>query len=221
MYGADRPSPHRPSQWSKWQRAWKLFWGYATACATVAPGNPASTRVALPVYAEPARRCPAPDVSVREAGTGRIRDLLPPERFFFLAAPPLPEPSQPLRTLDTYPTNLPTQPSPFLGRTQERAEMQALLQGEMRLVTLIAPSGMGKTRFALDIAAHLLDDFPQGVYCVPLSPINDPELVLPTIARTLGLKEQGNQAVLTQFQHYLRERATLLVLMRVRSSIRV
>ena len=61
----------------------------------------------------------------------------------------------------------------------------------MRLLTLTGPGGAGKTRLGLQAAAELVEDFPQGVFFVALAPIADPELVVPTIAQTLGLRESG------------------------------
>ena len=80
-------------------------------------------------------------------------------------------------------TNLPVQRGRLIGRDAEVAALRALLvRPDAGLVTLTGPGGAGKTRLALAVAAGLLDQFPDGVFAVPLAPITDPALVAPTIA---------------------------------------
>src|SRR5207245_1957088 len=81
---------------------------------------------------------------------------------------------RPLVTLDLRPNNLPAPPTPLLGRVQELEAVCGLLRREaVRLVTLTGPGGTGKTRLGLQIAAELLQDFPEGVFFVDLAPISD------------------------------------------------
>ncbi len=111
----------------------------------------------------------------------RLKDLSAPERIYQLGAGEFP----PLKTL--YQTNLPVPMTTFLGRASELAELDALLcRDEIRLVTLTGPGGTGKTRLALQAAAAACDRFPDGVWWVPLAPVRDPALVLPTIGGILG-----------------------------------
>src|SRR5215467_11192837 len=101
--------------------------------------------------------------------------------------------ASPRKTLDTHQHNLPVQSTSLLGREEQVAALTALLRrADVRLVTLTGPGGIGKTRLAMQVAADLLDDFPDGVWYVRLSGLSDPALVLPTVAQTLGLREQGN-----------------------------
>jgi predicted ATPase len=109
--------------------------------------------------------------------------------------------------------NLPVQPTPIVGREREVAELKALLcSEEVRLLTLTGPGGTGKTRLALELASELVDHFPSGVFFVGLAPITEPGLVFPTIAQTVGLREQPGQSVAETLRDYVRDRDLLLVL---------
>ena len=150
---------------------------------------------------------------LRDLGEHRLRDLLEPERVYQLLHPDLPDQFPPLKSLENRPNNLPLQPTPFLGREQEVAQVVSLLRRpEVRFLTLTGPGGTGKTRLALQAAAELLDDFADGVFFVPLASLSDPELVLPTMATTLGIREEGGQPLQERLQEYLAAKHLLLVL---------
>ena len=123
-------------------------------------------------------------VALRDLGEHRLKDLTAPQRLWQLGEGEFPR----LRTL--HQSNLPVVADALVGREDELATISQLLRSH-RLVTLIGPGGSGKTRLALQAAADAVDDFPDGVWWVPLSAIDDPALVLPTIARTLGLSGGG------------------------------
>jgi predicted ATPase/class 3 adenylate cyclase/Tfp pilus assembly protein PilF len=148
-----------------------------------------------------------------ELGEHRLKDLFRPERVFQLTAPDLPSEFPPLRTLDAYRNNLPLQPTPLVGREKEVSEVCNLLRGdETRLLTLTGPGGIGKTRLALQAAADLLDEFPDGTFFVPLATLTKAELLLPTVAETLGVRETAEQRLDESLKDYLSERRLLLVL---------
>ncbi len=150
---------------------------------------------------------------LRDLGEHRLRDLLDPERVYQVLHPDLPDQFPPLKSLESRPNNLPLQPTPFLGREQEVEQVVALLhRPELRFLTLTGPGGTGKTRLALQAAAELLDDFPDGVFFVPLATLTDPDLVLATIATTLGIREEGGQPLGERLRDFLAMKRLLLVL---------
>src|SRR5215213_9079358 len=168
--------------------------------------------LSLPTHEMVRDQLPA-GMSLTDLGEHRLKDLFRPERVFQLSAPGLPVEFPPLRTLDTYRNNLPLQPTPLVGREKEVSEVCDLLRGtETRLLTLTGPGGIGKTRLALQAAADLLDDFPDGTFFVPLATLSEVELLLPAVAETLGVREAGEQPLDESLKDYLKERRLLLLL---------
>jgi Cdc6-like AAA superfamily ATPase len=94
-------------------------------------------------------------------GTHRLKDLVRPEQIYQVSAPGLPSDFPALKTLDIFPHNLPLQLTSFVGREKEIVDVKRLLLGD-RFVTLTGPGGTGKTRLALQVAAELLELFPDG-----------------------------------------------------------
>src|SRR5437763_1064014 len=104
-------------------------------------------------------------------------------------------------------SNLPVPLTTLIGREQERATVCGLLRRpEVRLLTLTGTGGIGKTRLGLQVAAKLLEDFTDGVYFISLAPLSQPDLVLPTLAQTLDLKETPDWLPLEHLKSYLHEK---------------
>src|SRR5437764_2357535 len=130
------------------------------------------------------------DDELRDLGEHRLKDLSAPERLWQLGEGEFPR----LNTLQQ--TNLPVPATAFLGRDQELVEVRELLTANgTRLLTLTGPGGTGKTRLALQAAAESAENFPDGIWWVPLAPLRDPELVLPTVAAALATKEEADRSV--------------------------
>jgi predicted ATPase/class 3 adenylate cyclase len=140
---------------------------------------------------------------LRDLGEHRLKDLTAPERIYQLGDGDFP----PLKSLNS--TNLPVASNPLVGRETELADLSALLTNSERLVTLTGAGGSGKTRLCLQVGSELLEEFPGGVFFVPLAPLSSPELVRPAIARTVGVPSMEEIAdrrtllLLDNFEHLL------------------
>ena len=124
--------------------------------------------------------------ALRDLGPHRLKDMLEPIRLYQLEIDGLPDEFPPLRSLHR--TNLPVAAWPLLGRQRELEEIRRLSGDGARLVTLTGPGGSGKTRLALQAAAELSDDYPDGTFFVALAPLRDLTTVVGTVAKAFGLQ---------------------------------
>lgn len=116
-------------------------------------------------------------------------------------------------TLAAHPRGLPASPTALVGREVEFARAVELLSHEsVRLVTLVGPSGVGKTRLALQVARDLTATFGDGAVFVDLAPIQNPSLVPGAVAHALGLREQPDTPLDQQIHAHLGDRRVLLLL---------
>ncbi len=114
-------------------------------------------------------------------------------------------------TLDAIPHNLPLHLTSFVGREREIAAYTLLL-GEARLLTLTGTGGAGKTRLALQVAARVVEHYPDGVWVADLAPLADAALVPQTVAMACGVTETAGRPVLEALIAAWRSRRVLLVL---------
>ena len=150
-------------------------------------------------------------LTLKDLGLHRLKDLARPERLYQLNIDGLPGEFPALRTLEATPNNLPTQMTSFIGRDDQVREGRELLS-RARLLTLTGPGGTGKTRLSLQIAADVMDQFPDGVYFVPLAAVQDPELVPSAIAQALAISSTGGRRPIDALLEHLHDKRTLLVL---------
>lgn len=109
--------------------------------------------------------------------------------------------------------NLPPQTTPFVGREREIAELVALLgKPDCRLVTLVGPGGIGKTRLAIQAAGQVGAQFADGVQFVALAPVSSSEFLLPTLATALGFSIDSKQDLQTELGQFLHQRRMLIVM---------
>ena len=149
-------------------------------------------------------------VTVQDLGEHGLKDLTRPERVFQVTPDGLPDEFPPLASLDTVPNNLPEQLTEFVGRRSELADARRLV-GETRLLTMIAPGGTGKTRLAVQTAAEVSSDYPDGVFFVGFAEIGSSDDIIQTVAESLGVALSGDEDVQTQLLTYLAPRRQLLV----------
>ncbi|MEA2559451.1 MAG: hypothetical protein QOH06_955 [Acidobacteriota bacterium] len=158
---------------------------------------------------------PLPEgAEVNDLGEHMLKDVSETQLICEIVHPSLKLRSFPaLRSLSSSPNNLPPQIDAFIGREDDLAEICRLLEDPgCRLLTLVGPGGMGKSRLAVESAGRLLPTFRNGVYFVPLAPLDSPSLVIPAIANAIGFNFYGREDPEAQLLRYLDRRQVLLVL---------
>ena len=149
-------------------------------------------------------------VDLVDLGPRRLRDLAAPIGVFQVRAAGLNTEFPALRALDASPGNLRAATTSFIGRESEVAELQGAVKAH-RLVTLTGVGGVGKTRLALEVAARLADEFPDGVWFFELAAVTDPAAVSDAVAAVLGITQQPGKTVSESVAAALEGRLRLLV----------
>ncbi len=152
----------------------------------------------------------AEGLTVADMGWHRLKDLTRPEHVFQLEVDGLDGDFPPLKSLDTLPNNLPEQVAELIGRDAELAQIEQFLQGN-RLVTIVAPGGSGKTHLAIQAAANLTADYPDGTFFIALADISASDDIVQTVAETVGVALSSQADPHTQLLEYLTPRTQLLV----------
>jgi len=148
-------------------------------------------------------------VTVVDHGQHQLRDLTSPEHVFEVAIEGLERVFPPLLSLDVTRNNLPIQLTDFIGRP-EVEDIKRLIRAA-RLVTVLAPGGVGKTRSAIQASAELISEFPDGVFFIDLAPIDSHRDIAQTAAEALGIALAGYDDLETQLlTHLVNERQLLI-----------
>ncbi len=151
------------------------------------------------------------ELGLKDLGQQRLKDLQRPERTYQLLCADVPERFPPLNSLDALPNNLPVQLTSFVGWEKELPIVRNLLAGT-RLLTITGSGGCGKTRLSLQVAADLLDDYPDGVWFIELAPLSDAALVPQSVASALGVREESDRPVWETLRATIGRKRLLLVL---------
>ena len=164
------------------------------------------------------------DTHLRDLGEYMLKDIREPEQISQLVINRMASDFPPLKTLSAWPNNLPNQPTPFIGRKKELADLDELLDNaDVRLVTIVGAGGMGKTRLALESGEQQLFKwtssngketlrFPNGVYFVPLASLDSTVGLLTAIAQAVNFQFYQGGEPKKQLLDYFREKQILLIM---------
>ncbi|HEY5572790.1 MAG TPA: BTAD domain-containing putative transcriptional regulator, partial [Anaerolineales bacterium] len=176
----------------------------------------------------------AEEFSLKDLGEYRFKGLSQAEHIFQVAVPDLPRDFPPLAAELGYRHNLPVEVSPFIGREEEVAAVVRLIQdppqpplkggekrpplirgeqrAECRLVTILGPGGVGKSRLALQAARRVLSQYSDGVWYVPLASLSSPEFLVSAVASALNVSFSSQIDLFKQLINHLGQKQMLLVL---------
>ena len=150
---------------------------------------------------------------LREMGEHRLKDLDGTHALYQVVIPELPADFPPLRSVASRPNNLPVPLTPFVGRSELVTRVRDLIsENDVRVVSLVGPGGMGKTRLSIRVADELLHRFEDGAFFVGMVSITEARFTIPEIARTVGIKEATGQSPIDSLCAGLAEARMLLVI---------
>lgn len=152
-----------------------------------------------------------PGTSLHHLGERRLKDLERSEHVFQLDVEGLPHEFPELRSVELIPNNLPLQLTSFVGREEQLAALRHE-QSAGRLVTLIGAGGAGKTRLAIQVAADIIDAYPDGAFFVDLAGLTEASLVPQTIAQAVGVREESGAQIMSTLIRQLRDKRMLAIL---------
>jgi len=152
-------------------------------------------------------------VWIEDKGSHRLKDLSRPEEIFQVNHPELPSEFPPLKSMDVLPNNLPAQTTPMIGREKELETVRKLFEKEnCRLISLVGPGGMGKTRLALQVAADMVDETRDGTWFIDLTSITQSRDVALETARVLGISKKSGTDPVESVAELLSDKEILIVL---------
>ncbi len=149
-------------------------------------------------------------LGLRALGRFRLKDFDEPQAIYQLTGPDLDRDFPPIRLTALDPTNLPAQATTFIGREVDLRDVIDLTR-QARLVTLVGPGGIGKTRLLVEVGAALLERAPDGVWLVELGTLSDPSFVPGAVARAVRLPDDPGRSIVDTVTDFLREKSIVLL----------
>ncbi len=146
-----------------------------------------------------------------DLGSHQLKDLASPERVWQVHAPGIDAQFPSLRSVASFPNNLPLQVTSFFGREHEIDEIKQHL-ADHRLVTILGAGGVGKTRLAVQAGAEVLDHYEDGVWIADLAPINEEQSVVSVVAQSLGVDQSRGALSHDSVARWLHPKQLLLIL---------
>ncbi len=151
------------------------------------------------------------NISLRDLGERRLKDLIQSLRLYELIVPGLRTDFPPIKALDLRPNNLPVQITGFIGREDEINSLKTVLS-RTRLLTILGAGGAGKTRLSIQLAAEVMDDFPDGVWLVELAQIAEAGLLAQAVMQSLDLAESPDTSPKENLAGNLKDKRLLIIL---------
>lgn len=151
--------------------------------------------------------------SIIRGDTSSLQPVSPPDTDGRFATPTPTTASSQIQSRIQPANNIPQPPTAFVGREAELSELATLINDDaIRLITLLGPGGIGKTRIAIETANRHIDEFPDGVFYVPLAPLTTTDHIVSTIADNIKFTFGGTDDPTLELMNYLAEKQMLLVL---------